>query len=164
MKDQSNQPQGGHSDAGNLTHVSESVIHNLLQTADLIHIQRQRLLREYELTESQYSILRILRDEGKPLPCLEIASRTITVTPGITGLVDRLEKAGLVNRRRCDQDRRVIYIELTDQAEELVVKLDEPLKELHRKQMKGLTENEQQAIVSMLENILGELDREPPRC
>ena len=56
---------------------------------DRMMIRCARLFREFGLTPSQYNILRILRGEGKPLPILEIAERTVTVVPGITGLVDR---------------------------------------------------------------------------
>src|SRR5262249_46778704 len=80
---------------------------NVVRTSDQLQIRFARLLREQGLTPSQYNVLRILRGEGNPLPILEIASRTITVVPGITGLIDRLEKAGLVNRIRCEKDRRV---------------------------------------------------------
>src|SRR5882757_8123980 len=105
---------------------------NIARTADRFGIRFARLFREYGLTPSQYNILRILRGEGKPLPILEVASRTITVVPGITGLIDRLEQAGFVNRLRCDQDRRVIYVALTDHATTTLAALDEPLVALHR--------------------------------
>src|SRR5579872_4170554 len=87
---------------------------NIVRTSDQLQIRLARLLREYGLTPSQYNVLRILRGEGKPLPILEIASRTITVVPGITGLIDRLERAEFVHRVRCDRDRRVIYVALAD--------------------------------------------------
>src|SRR5688500_11534992 len=89
---------------------------NLLRTADQLQIRLARLLRRFGLTPQQYNILRILRGEGKPLPILEIASRMITVVPGITGLIDRLEAAGLVQRKRCEEDRRVVYACITDRA------------------------------------------------
>src|SRR5581483_10107517 len=69
----------------------------VLRTGDRLQICFARLLREHGLTPSQYNVLRILRGEGKPLPILEIPGRTITVVPGITGLIDRLERAGFVN-------------------------------------------------------------------
>ena len=78
---------------------------NIVRTSDQLQIRFARMLREHGLTPSQYNVLRILRGEGKPLAILEIASRTITVVPGITGLIDRLEKAGLVQRARCETDR-----------------------------------------------------------
>src|SRR5713101_1350706 len=89
---------------------------SVLRTSDQLQIRFARLFREHGLTPSQYNILRILRGEGKPLPILEIASRTITVVPGITGLIDRLELAGFVNRLRCEKDRRMIYVALTEKG------------------------------------------------
>src|SRR5882762_3801660 len=89
---------------------------NIVRTSDRLQIRGARLLRERSLTPSQYNVLRILRGEGKPLPILEIASRTITVVPGITGLIDRLEQAEFVNRVRCEKDRRVIYVALADRG------------------------------------------------
>src|ERR1700758_421492 len=85
---------------------------SVLRTADQLQIRLARLLREHGLTPSQYNVLRILRGEGRPLPILEVASRTITVVPGITGLIDRLERARYVKRMRCEEDRRVIYVAL----------------------------------------------------
>ena len=69
---------------------------NLLRTNDRFQLRFARLFREHGLTPSQYNVLRILRGEGKPLPCLEIADRMIAAVPGITGLIDRLEAMGLV--------------------------------------------------------------------
>src|SRR5260370_17047445 len=71
---------------------------SVLRTSDQLQIRFARLFREHGLTPSQYNILRILRGAGKPLPILEIASRTITIVPGITGLIYRLEHAGCLNR------------------------------------------------------------------
>src|SRR5436309_14342442 len=106
---------------------------SVLRTGDQLQIRFARLLRDHGLTPSQYNILRILRGEGKPLPILEIASRTITVVPGITGLIDRLEQAGFVNRVRCEKDRRVIYVALTELAARTLAALDEPLAALHHR-------------------------------
>src|SRR5436305_8088864 len=106
---------------------------SVVRTSDQLQIRIARLLREHGLTPSQYNVLRILRGEGKPLPILEIASRTITVVPGITGLIDRLEQAGFVNRLRCEKDRRVIYVALADPGHKTLTALDEPLAALHHK-------------------------------
>src|SRR5215210_4522709 len=86
---------------------------NLFRTSDRLQHRIAKLFREHGLTPSQYNILRILRGEGKPMPCLEIAHRTITVVPGITGLIDRLEEASLVKRQRSEEDRRVVNVSIT---------------------------------------------------
>src|SRR6516164_4065565 len=124
---------------------------NIVRTSDQLQIRFARLFREHGLTPSQYNVLRILRGEGKPLPILEIASRTITVVPGITGLIDRLEQAGLVNRLRCETDRRVIYVALTDHAITTLADLDEPLLDLHRKLLGHLSQGDLQDLIGLLE-------------
>ena len=83
---------------------------NLMRTNDQFENRFGRLVREYGLTGSQYNVLRILRGEGKPMPSLEIAERTVQVVPAITGLIDRLEKQELVKRTRCTEDRRVVSL------------------------------------------------------
>jgi len=132
----------------------EEVTLNIVRTSDQLQIRFARLLREFGLTSpTQYNILRILRGEGKPLPILEIASRTITVVPGITGLIDRLEQAGFVNRLRCAKDRRVIYVALTDQGTKILADLDEPLLALHRKLMGHLSQGELKELIRLLEKV-----------
>jgi DNA-binding MarR family transcriptional regulator len=129
----------------------EEVALSILRTGDRLELQLARLFREHGLTPSQYNVLRILRGEGKPLPILEIAGRTITVVPGITGLIDRLERAGLVNRLRCDRDRRVVYVALTDQGIKSLADLDEPLAELHRRLLGHLSQGELSDLIRLLE-------------
>jgi DNA-binding MarR family transcriptional regulator len=129
----------------------EEVLLNLLRTHDQIQIQLARLFREYGLTPSQYNVLRILRGEGQPLPILEIASRTVTVVPGITGLIDRLEQSGMVHRRRCTEDRRVIHVTLSEPARALLARLDEPLRQLQKRLLAHLSPHELKTLSRLLE-------------
>ena len=132
----------------------EEALLSVVRTSDQLQIRFARLLREYGLTSpTQYNILRILRGEGKPLPILEIASRTITVVPGITGLIDRLERAGFVNRLRCEKDRRVIYVALTDQGMTTLAALDEPLAALRHKLVGHLSQGELKELIRLLEKV-----------
>src|SRR5581483_9610187 len=132
---------------------------SVLRTADQLQIRLARLLREHGLTPSQYNVLRILRGEGRPLPILEIASRTIAVVPGITGLIDRLEQAGFVSRQRCAKDRRVIYVALTQQASQTLAGLDEPLDDLHRRLLGHLSPGELRELIGLLEKARGPWDQ-----
>jgi MarR family transcriptional regulator, 2-MHQ and catechol-resistance regulon repressor len=87
------------------------------------------------------------------LPILEIASRTVTVVPGITGLIDRLEQAGMVNRLRCEKDRRVIYVALTDQGVTTLAALDQPLDDLHHELLDHLSRSELKDLIQLLEKV-----------
>lgn len=124
---------------------------NLLRTNDQLQNRFLRLFREYGVTPSQYNILRILRGEGKPMPSLEIGDRMIQVVPAMTGLIDRLEKQNLVRRDRCLEDRRVIFIVLTEQGEQLLAKLDKPVTELHQSLLGHLTKGELAELSRLLE-------------
>jgi DNA-binding MarR family transcriptional regulator len=124
---------------------------NLFRTSDRLNHRFAQLFAEHGLTCSQYNILRILRGEGKPLPCLEIAQRTITVVPGITGLIDRLEQKSLVQRQRCSKDRRVIYVSITPPGEELLAKIDAPLVALHRRLLAHMLPDEVVELSRLLE-------------
>jgi len=132
---------------------SEEAALDIVRTSDQLQIRFARLLRAHDLTPSQYNVLRILRGEGKPLPILEIASRTITVVPGITGLIDRLEQAGFVNRVRCEKDRRVIYVALAEKASKALATLDEPLMALHKKLTGHLSQAELKELSRLLEKL-----------
>jgi DNA-binding MarR family transcriptional regulator len=129
----------------------QEAILNVLRTSDWIDNRLGRLFREYGLTSSQYNVLRILRGEGKPLPSLEIAGRMIQVVPAITGLIDRLERQKLVVRRRCTEDRRVVYVEITAKAQGILKKLDKPLEQLHRQLVGHLSRAELASLARLLE-------------
>jgi MarR family transcriptional regulator, 2-MHQ and catechol-resistance regulon repressor len=131
--------------------LEEEAMLNLLRTSDQIQIHFTRLFREYGLTPSQYNVLRILRGEGKPLPILEVAERTVTVVPGITGLIDRLEQAGMVRREPCYADRRVIFVAITEAALELLARLDEPVRDLQRRLLAHMPRTELKTLIRLVE-------------
>lgn len=138
----------------------QEAILNVLRTNDQYLVRFTRLFRPYGLTPSQYNVLRILRGEGKPLPILEIAARTITVVPGITGLIDRLEKAGFVQRERCREDRRVVRVALTEKGRKTLAELDLPLEELHQRLIGHLSQAELKELVRLLEKARESLGNE----
>ncbi|REJ95929.1 MAG: MarR family transcriptional regulator [Planctomycetota bacterium] len=129
----------------------EEALLNLLKTNDQFDNRLGRLFREHGLTSSQYNVLRILRGEGKPLPSLEVADRLIQVVPAITGLIDRLEKQGLVKRRRCEEDRRVVYVELTGEGKNVLKRIDAPLAALRKKLLGHMSRTELHALTKLLE-------------
>src|SRR5262245_16622760 len=124
---------------------------NVVRTGDRLQIHFTRLFREHGLTPSQYNVLRILRGEGRPMECMEIAERTLAVVPGITGLIDRLEKAGLLTRQQSQQDRRVYLVTITAEGLELLGKLDQPVLALHRKLLGHLIPSEMEQLIRLLE-------------
>jgi DNA-binding MarR family transcriptional regulator len=121
----------------------EEALLNLRRTLECLAAAYDQLFRGHGLTDPQYNVLRILRGVGgEGLPSSEIAAQMVSRDPDITRLVDRLEKAGLVERVRIPRDRRVILVRLTAAGRQRVNRLDRPLAELHRRQLGHLTRAE----------------------
>ena len=92
------------------------------------------------------------------MPSLEIGSRMIKVVPAMTGLIDRLQKLKLVSRKRCTEDRRVVYIDLTEKARVLLEELDQPVMELEIQLVGHLSRKELKELGHLLEKARQGLD------
>lgn len=125
----------------------------IMRTSDLLENRIARLLREYNLTLSQYNVLRILRGEGEPMPCLEVADRMIQVAPAITRVMDQLLALGLITKTQSDQDRRVFEIELTQDALRLLKKIDQPILDLHASLLSNVAKADLATLIRLLDAV-----------
>ncbi len=124
----------------------------LMRAAD--HAQRRvaEMLKEHELSPTQYNALRILRGAGPDgLPCTEIGERMINRDPDITRLMARLEKRGLVERSRQKQDRRVIKARITERGLTLLNEMDPAVNEFQRRLLGHMGERKLTALIRLLE-------------
>ena len=117
------------------TSPEEKLFVELVRTADQLSRGPAALLKQAELSPTQYNVLRILRGAPDGLPCGEIARRLISREPDITRLLDRMEKRGLISRCREEQDRRTVLTRITEAGLELVNGLDEPVLAVHQEQL-----------------------------
>lgn len=124
---------------------------SVLQLGDLIQNRLGRVLREFQLTQSQYQVLRVLEHAAAPLPSLEIGARMPQVTPAITGLLTRLAEQGLVKRKPDKQDKRVTQVELTTKGKGLLKKLEKPVLDLHRQLTAPLNDAELKQLSRLIE-------------
>jgi DNA-binding MarR family transcriptional regulator len=130
----------------------EELYLNILRSSDLLGRRGVEVLKESELSGTQYNVLRILRGAGSEgLACGEIGGRMVTRDPDITRLLDRLEKRGLVIRSREKEDRRVVTARITAPGLELLKKLDEPVTQMHRSQLGHLEPKQQETLIRLLE-------------
>ena len=74
------------------------------------------------LTVAEFGVLEALHHKG-PLLLSELKEKILVSNAGVTYLVDRLEKRGMVERRRCDRDRRAYYAHLTDEGSAFVASI-----------------------------------------
>ena len=134
--------------------VQDRIFVALLQTADALSQEAEQLLKAAGLTGTQYNVLRILRgSEPQGLPCSGIGDRMISHDPDMTRLLDRMEKRGLITRKRQTDDRRVVKTRITPQALSLLKTLDQPVHELHERQFRHIPA----ARLKILGQLLGEV-------
>jgi DNA-binding MarR family transcriptional regulator len=131
---------------------------SVLKTSDLLENRLARLLREYDLTPSQYNVLRILRGENQPMPMLEVAGRMIQVVPAITRVVDQLVRRDLISKQQCSSDRRVYLVAIRPVGRKLLSQLDQPILDLHQRLMKGLPPRDLQRLTAMLARLRAAVD------
>lgn len=130
----------------------EAVI-GLLRTASLLQRRFAAVVEPHGITFQQYNVLRILRGAGEPLPTMTISRRMIEQTPGITRLLDRLEKKGLIMRERHQEDRRQVLCTVTAAGLRIVDALDEPINQLDEMSLAMLSEEDQHQLIALLDAI-----------
>ena len=108
---------------------------DLLRTTDMLSRGPSQALKTEDLSSTQYNVLRILRGAPEGLPCGEIGNRMITRDPDITRLLDRLEKRLFISRSRESKDRRMVLTRITPEGLKVLSRLDEPVQEVHRRQL-----------------------------
>ena len=137
----------------------QAVVLNVLRSNELFQHRFGQLFREHGLTQPQYNVLRILRGEGGPLPCLEVAARMITVVPAITRLIDKLESRDLLTKEQNADDRRVWHVTITKKGLALLRKLDEPMQDMYRALCGHMTKTECTQLVRLLEKARASITR-----
>lgn len=110
------------------------------------------------LSEGEFAILEVLYHKG-PLLLGEVQKKILVSSGGITYLVDRLEKKGLVRRAPCATDRRAIYAELTAEGERLIADIFPAHAECIRRAVSGLSAAEVEQATALLRKLGLEAER-----
>jgi DNA-binding MarR family transcriptional regulator len=115
------------------------------------------LEKTHRVTSPQLSCLLALYENG-PLPPSQIGRHIMVNSSTVTGIIDRLERKGLVERSRTSRDRRVITISLTKEGSMLVEKAPLPVQNKIVAGMRKLTSEEIEEIIQSLTRLTGMLD------
>jgi len=91
----------------------------VLATADAFLRESQRLFKPFGLTGAQYNVLNVLSDRPDGMSQRELSDVLVVDRSNVTGLLDRMEKAGWVKRGDDPEDRRVYRVSLTAAGKKL---------------------------------------------
>ena len=123
---------------------------------ELLHLSKQRFMAiasEFELSPPQVMALRQL-DPDQPKPMSELAIALRCDNSNVTGIVDRLEDRGLVERQPAEHDRRVKMLSITPRGIEVRAGLSARLAE-PPEPLAGLSIEDQRALRDIMRRALG---------
>jgi len=123
---------------------------NIKFTAGWLDQIGNRLLKPHNISEQQYNILRILRGASKEIMVAEVKERMIQKSPNTTRLMDKLCEKKLIERSRCENDRRVVFVKISKKGLDLIEKIN--LTEFDS-YLNRLTEDEAKILNELLDKI-----------
>lgn len=123
---------------------------NIKYTANWINSHENEFFRPYGISPQQYNILRILRGAEEAIKVQTIKDRMIDRAPNATRLMDKLCDKKLIDRVRCDHDRRVVYISIAKDGLKLLKEIDNNIK---LDFLENLTEEEATTLSGLLDKI-----------
>lgn len=138
----------------------QAVIGRLHRLAALLTEELSVVYRRYGLGEGDFDVLAALRRAGEPYERApgELAAHTMVTTGAMTKRIDRLERSGLVTRRRAADDGRGRVVALTTAGKELFDRaFTDHIHNEHRL-LSALDTDETTTLETVLTNWLGRLE------
>jgi MarR family 2-MHQ and catechol resistance regulon transcriptional repressor len=118
-------------------------------------------IARHGLTITEFGVMEALYHKG-PLLLGEVQRKILVTSGGVTYLVDRLAAKGLVERRRCETDRRAYYAALTPQGEEMIREIFPAHGRAIERALGGLDAAEKEQAINLL-RALGRYAAEAPK-
>ena len=130
---------------------------NLVRTGDLLVARVAAALRHLGVSPAGGLVLGILEDAGEPRPPNYISERLIVSRATVTGVLDSLEKRGLVRRRPHPDDRRMVLVSLTEAGARTAGEVRRTVHRAEATWMAPLSERERGQLVRLLGKVQSHL-------
>lgn len=125
---------------------------NIIFSASWLNERIKQFFQAEDITSQQYNILRILRGSNKPMSTLQIRERMLDKMSDTSRIVERLLKKGLVEKKVCSADKRLVDVVLAKKGAALLEKLDKKNSQLDSI-IFGLSPEEAQALNRLLDKM-----------
>ncbi len=141
---------------------AEAFLH-LLRTGDEVFAAKSRFLAGYHISQGRFTVLMLLnRCMNEPCTPAALADESLVTRATMTGLIDTLEKDGLVIREAAADDRRTILVRLTKQGEAFLKLMLPDYFQSVSAIIQPLSENERKHLVRLLQKIQNGLAQPQP--
>ncbi|MFD1706194.1 MarR family winged helix-turn-helix transcriptional regulator [Siminovitchia sediminis] len=124
----------------------------LMKAAKSIQERVKQDMIRYGLNHSEFVVLEALFHKG-PMTVRQICSKVLIASGSITYVIDKLEKKGMLDRRPCPDDRRVVHVILTDAGEEFMKKVFPEHQRFIKHLFGNLLEEEKERLIGLLKKV-----------
>lgn len=114
--------------------------------------QLRRDVERHGLVVSEFGTLEVLYHKGD-LPVGDVSERVLLTSGSMTHVIDKLERRGLLARRRCSEDQRITYLTITPAGRALMTAIFPAHAEAIRRATAGLGPDEKRILVSLLKRL-----------
>jgi len=128
----------------------QKAIINIRFTSNFLGNVQQNSMNQYDLTMPQFNILRILRGAVDAINVNTVKDRMIEKSPNTTRLMDKLIDKGLIERIRCEKDRRVVYVKISENGLAILSEIDKNT-DINLLMNAGLTDEEANTLSELLD-------------
>ena len=128
----------------------QKAIINIRFTSNFLGNVQQNSMNQYDLTMPQFNILRILRGAGEEINVNTVKDRMIEKSPNTTRLMDKLIDKGLIERIRCEKDRRVVFVKISENGLAILSEIDKNI-DVNTLINAGLTDEEANTLSDLLD-------------
>jgi len=125
---------------------------NLLQAREVAMSFFRPSLNQHGLTEQQWRIIRILRQQGE-LEINQLADLACILRPSMTGVLTRMEAAGMVRRRKAEQDQRRVLVTLDAEGEVLFDSMSQDMERNYGRLQAQFGEEKLQTLLGLLNDL-----------
>lgn len=134
--------------------VATKTVINLMYTSRVVEEAVTSIFKEYNLTNQQYNVLRILRGQkNKPANLSTLQERMIDRSSNTTRLVDKLIQKKLVTRNVCPDNRRKVEISITEIGLDILDKLDPITSQTNKDVLQNLNSEELKTLNNLLDKL-----------
>jgi DNA-binding MarR family transcriptional regulator len=135
--------------------IDERVLMAIVRLAERFKKDSALYLKKYDITFPQYNVLRVLDASKNGQNTMKNVNRIMLISSAnMTGITQRLEKVGLINRKNVPEDDRLKYLEITPKGRQTLKNISDRKEQVVKNYFLRYSEEKKSEILTLLKEIL----------
>ena len=135
--------------------IDERVMMAIVRLAERFKKESSLYLKNYDITFPQYNVLRVLDASKNGQNTMKNVNRIMLISSAnMTGITQRLEKVGFINRKNAPEDDRLKYLEITPKGRQVLKNISDRKEQVVKKYFLRYSDEKKSEILALLREIL----------